>query len=257
MHFLQYLITCSIHRIMRWIRHENNRYISDFRENVLNNAMVYEEFRMIEQCRAAMQSDNSLLESVDQGAGSRIRMKKRTVGGMARLASVNPGFGRLLFCCARYYRPETIIELGTALGISTMYLAMGNPRARVISIEGNAQLAAIAQKNFTRYGLKNVTLINDDFDRSIDRIIPEVSKNTLVFIDGNHTLDATVKYYEIFEGLPDAPHMLIFDDINWSKGMMRAWKKISGSLHANLVVDLFHMGIVFRGTGTNRQKYWL
>jgi predicted O-methyltransferase YrrM len=257
MYLLQLLINYFMHRISILSNQVNNTFILDFKHNILNRNVVYPEFRLIEKYRSELCDNNQELEIFHQGAGTKARLKRRTIGSMARIASVSPLYGELLYRLAFYYKPDTIIELGTALGISTIYLALGNPKARVITVEGNPQLAEITSKNFAAKKLNNINLINSTFDNTMDRLIHEISKNTLVFIDGNHNYDATMRYFAMFEKIPGASNILVFDDINWSGEMMRAWKSITESAHAGILVDLFRMGILFQGLGINRQKFRL
>lgn len=174
---------------------------------------------------------------------------------MTRVASVSPKYGQLLYRLAGYYKPSLIIELGTALGISTMYLAMGNPKCRVITVEGNCQLAGIALENFAACNLKNITLMNSSFDDALVRLVPECGTRNLIFIDGNHTFKATLQYFETFMNMAGSSNIFVFDDINWSYDMMRAWKSINGSAASGLVVDLFQMGILFQGQGNGNHKF--
>jgi predicted O-methyltransferase YrrM len=253
----QILINYFMHRIRTLTDPVNNSFIHDFKNHVLNKSAVYPEFRIIEKYRSELSKNTEQLEKMDMGAGSKSAKKGKTVGSMARTASVSETYGQLLYRLAGYYKPDNIIELGTALGVSTMYLALGNPQAMVYTVEGNPQLAAIASNNFARHHINNITLINNSFDNAIARLIPEINSNTLVFIDGNHTLSATLKYFGLFGRIPGSSNIFIFDDINWSNEMMRAWESIAESPNAGTVVDLFQMGIIFQGRGMDGKKFRL
>jgi len=103
---------------------------------------------MIERYRSELNSNSATIEEVKSGAGSRSR--QTSVGQMAAISSVNNKYGRLLFNLVVCHKPDLIIELGTAFGISTMYMAAANPEAPVITVEGNSQLAAIAAEGFRK-----------------------------------------------------------------------------------------------------------
>ena len=51
----------------------------------------------------------------------------------------------------------------------------------------------------------------------------------MVFIDGNHSEDATIRYFEESIKYSDQKTILIFDDIHWSSGMEKAWDYIRKS----------------------------
>lgn len=68
---------------------------------------------------------------------------------------VGPVVGQMLYLLARLLGPARILELGTAIGYSAIYLAEGcrNSGGRVISLEKNALMADRARTNFYRAGV--------------------------------------------------------------------------------------------------------
>jgi len=61
-----------------------------------------------------------------------------------------------LFLLSKYIKPNTILELGTSIGIATIALALGNKKSIIYTIEGNKELADIAEENFKKIGLENI-----------------------------------------------------------------------------------------------------
>ncbi len=176
----------------------NNSFIRDFSNQVLNKTVSNPELELVEIYRSELCKNTRVIETIDLGAGTKSGRQRKTIGSMAKVASVSKHYGKLLYCLAGYYKPDCIIELGTAFGISTMYLALGNPQARVITVEGNPQLAEMAYKNFAANNFNNITLINSTFENAITQLNREINSRTLVFIDGNHTLQATLQYFDLF-----------------------------------------------------------
>ncbi|MBN1415891.1 MAG: class I SAM-dependent methyltransferase [Bacteroidales bacterium] len=221
-------------------------FVYGFIASVLSDKVRYNAYDIAETYRYSLKKDKTLIRLTDFGAGSRAgRAQERTVADIASLASVSRKSGRLLFRIAQYYKPDLIIELGTSLGISTHYLASGNPDARVITIEADPAVATLASAALQHHNLMNVSVIIDTFENALPWILTEIRGKTLVFIDGNHQFSSTLSYASSFlSRLPDGS-ILVFDDINWSEGMRQAWKEIRGNKKATLVIDLFYMGIVF------------
>lgn len=250
-------IRYAAHRIHVLSGSTGNPFVQSFIEQVLHNKTVYPEFSLIESYRSEIYSNNTLLETPDPGAGSRSRHNPVTIGSKAKAASVKPEYGRLLFHLVRAHQPERIIELGTGAGISTLYLAYGNPGARVITVEGNKQLAEVAHRNFVARGLQQITLINDTFDHVLPDLIRFASANTLVYIDGNHIFDSTIRYFNLLGKATGYSCIIVLDDINWSGEMARAWKIIADSEHPGVALDLFQVGIIFLGFEDLQQKFWL
>jgi predicted O-methyltransferase YrrM len=68
---------------------------------------------------------------------------------------VGPVVGELLFILARAIQARQILELGTATGYSTIYLARGceSHHGKVVTLESDPGMAARARANFAQAGL--------------------------------------------------------------------------------------------------------
>lgn len=182
----------------------------------------------------------------DFGAGSRVDShKQRKVSAIAKAALKPKKFGQLLYRIVKYYQPKTILELGTSLGITTSYLASGNTYAKVITMEGAASVANVARKNFTSLDLKNIELVEGNFDITLPSVIQRKDVIDLAFIDGNHRKEPTLNYFNQLLSKTNEQSILIFDDIHWSEEMEEAWNEIKQHASVTLTIDLFFIGLVF------------
>ncbi|MBN2813532.1 MAG: class I SAM-dependent methyltransferase [Bacteroidales bacterium] len=224
----------------------NHPFIIDFQKYVLHGSKHVEAFETISNIRNRLTRQVDLADLHDEGAGSRKRRLQVSLGKKARMVSVPHATGRLLFHLVCHYKPDTIIELGTAMGVSTLYLAMGRPETQVFSVEGNRQLALIAKSVFESLKLNNIKVIINNFEDTLEQLIQHMSGRVLVFIDGNHTREAVLRYYNTFAKNGGANTILVFDDITWSTGMMEAWQTICSLEKKSCKIDLFKAGIVFR-----------
>lgn len=146
---------------------------------------------------------------------------------------------------ACYYKPNYIVELGTSLGVSTSYLAQADKHSVVVSGEGNYALASMAKENFKALGLDNIDVVTGNFENTLPEIISAIPRIDMAFIDGNHRLQPTLKYFSELRKRNSESSVLIFDDIHWSRGMELAWQDIQADPGAMLTIDLFFMGLVF------------
>ena len=74
------------------------------------------------------------------------KKNKRTISSIAKNAAKPKKFGQLLFRMVKYYQPATILELGTSLGITTSYLSLAKPDARLITMEGSKEIAELPKE---------------------------------------------------------------------------------------------------------------
>src|SRR5690606_30885164 len=142
-------------------------------------------------------------------------------------------------------QPENSIELGTCLGITTAYLAKAAPASTLFTVEGCPQTAAVAAENLQKLHVKNAVLKTGNFDTLFPEILSGLEKIDLVFIDGNHRKEATLRYFQQCLTKVTASSLLIFDDIYWSRGMTEAWEEIKSHPEVTLTIDLFRIGLVY------------
>jgi len=221
-------------------------FVFDFVTHVLNDAVNYECYDKIESLRQQLLTDKAIIEAGDFGAGSAvIPSAKRKISAIAKSSLKNKKFAQLLFRIVKYYKPETIIELGTSFGITTCYMACANKNSRVYTLEGSKPIADIASRNFAKAGFQNIKLVRGNFDQTFPDILSEIKKIDLAFVDGNHRKKATLDYFSLLQNKSTSGSIFIFDDIHWSYEMEEAWKEIQGHPSVTVTVDLFFIGLVF------------
>lgn len=199
----------------------------------------------IEEVRKHLLQDTSQINHLDLGAGSRIKRKGNLrVKDLAKTSIKPYKFAKLIAQIPQYINAHCIIELGTSLGVTTLYLSKLNPKAQIYTIEGSIEVAEIAQKQFDQLDAKNIQLIHGDFDVQFPALLSRVKKPDVIYIDGNHTYEATMHYFELCSKYSNNNTLIIFDDINWSEGMRKAWNNIKNYSRTTLCLDFFHLGVV-------------
>jgi predicted O-methyltransferase YrrM len=221
-------------------------FVFQFIRQILNDRQTYPAYLQVESLRARLRKDPSLLRVDDMGAGSSHGFSKnRSVASIARQAAKPRKFGQLLFRMVNSWKPQHILELGTSLGITTSYLSLGNPDAKLITLEGAGEVAKRAEDYFSRGGLKNIEIITGNFDDTLSVALKKMAQVDFAFIDGNHRLEPTLMYYhEVLPYINDQS-VLVFDDIHWSSEMEQAWNKIKSNDAVTCSIDLFFIGIIF------------
>lgn len=221
-------------------------FVFDFVIHVLNDKEKYSCYKKIESLRNNLLHNNTIIDVEDFGAGSAvIPFKKREINAIAKSSLKKKNFSQLLYRIAKYYKAQTILELGTSFGITTCYLASANENSNVYTFEGSQEIGKIACENFNKGGLQNINLIKGDFDKTLLPALNEIEKIDLAFIDGNHRKQPTLHYFSELLKKSGNDSILIFDDIHWSLEMEEAWKLIQQHDSVTLTIDLFFIGLVF------------
>ncbi len=221
-------------------------FVFDLVKNVLNDKRDFYAFSPIESMREQLKLDQTILQVDDLGAGSAVsKSNQRSVSQIARHSLKSKKLAQFLFRMVNYYQPQIIVELGTSFGLSTAYMAAANPNANVFTIEGSPAIAAVAKKNFEKLNLYNTRLLEGGFDAILSSLLQHIKRVDFAFIDGNHRLDPTMRYFELLLKYSSENTILVFDDIHWSEEMELAWRKIQDHPTVMCTVDLFFLGLVF------------
>jgi len=219
----------------------------------------------IEKLRQQLLQNNSRIDFEDFGAGSRtIRSSNKTIKSIAGNQLKPKRIAEIIYNIVAHYSCFRIVELGTSLGITTSYIAKAqksikaDDAVKLISIEGSKSIHEIASKNLESLHLStSTTLINSNFDDCLVDILKDLKSVDLFFVDGNHTKNATINYFEAVLPFAHNSTIIIFDDIYWSEGMSDAWNYIKNSEAVTCTIDLFFMGIVVLRKEQTKQHFTL
>lgn len=213
---------------------------------IYNQKIKSPNFKAIENIRKSMVKNSYPMGGEDFGAGSLKKGSKKTIGQFATSSSKSAKYSKLLFRLAQWHQPKYAIELGTALGISTLYQASGfSNNTTFITLEGNSELANLALQNFDKMDSKKPELILGNFDETLEKALEKTPQLDWVFFDGNHKKKPTLRYFNQCLEKASENALFIFDDINWSNEMKEAWEEIKQSPDIYLSIDLFFLGLVF------------
>jgi predicted O-methyltransferase YrrM len=119
-----------------------------------------------EQIMAAVAASGKSLEEffAERIARDKADYKSGLRGQADRFLAVSPGYGRFLYMCVRACRARRIVEFGTSMGISTIYLAAGlrdNGGGQLIGTEIEPTKVLRARANLKAAGLSNLVDIRE------------------------------------------------------------------------------------------------
>jgi predicted O-methyltransferase YrrM len=246
-----------LHRFKAKNRHGiHSPFVYRLVDNVIYDFDAKKVYNEVEDLRQQLLIDNRIITITDLGAGSHVNNnRQKKISTIAHNALKPPKLAQLLYRLVADLKPRNIIELGTCLGITTLYLQKATPSAKVYTLEGCPETAGVAGETFKKAGINDVKLLTGNFDNTLPDVIDNLNRLDFVFVDGNHQKEATLKYFEWC--LPKAHEntLLIFDDIYWSDGMKQAWAEIKANQKVTVTIDLFWIGLVFFKPGQAKEDF--
>ena len=251
----------KIHRVLTYLKHYlsawnttgegiHSPYLFHLVHFVLRDRNAFYCFAEIERKRALLEACPDVLDVVDYGSrGSKDGTHvQRRVCDIARGQLESPRVGQLLFRLVHFMneqekRPLEILELGTSLGVTTAYLASVDSRNKVMTLEGSEAVLTVTQGIWRALKLENIAWKQGNIDDTLLEYAR--AKLDIVYVDANHTYEATMRYVNYLLPRLTERGMIVIDDIHYSEEMENAWQELKQDERVTSTMDLYHVGILF------------
>lgn len=224
---------------------------------VLNTINKTKKNINIEKIRSKLLKQKQTIRIEDLGAGSKLKKtNERKISYIAKSSISKKKYCKFYRALIEEFNVKKVLEFGTSLGINSMYMNSAKNNPQIITVEGDKEIAKIAENNFLENNKsKNIKLLVKNFDEFLLDKSYTNTKFDLIFLDGNHRKDATIRYFDELENRLTENAIFIFDDIRWSKEMYEAWKEIYLSKKNGLFLDLFKIGIYFKNDFSEKKYF--
>lgn len=216
-----------------FIKTRTNDYTKD-EENI---------FQLLGQFRQELSQNTQKIYFEEIGSSSVM-----SVAQVSERASSPEIWTRFFYLLVKNKSIQNVLEIGTNLGVSGQYFIKaleGKTKAHFTTLEGVKGLCEIASCRFDTLTTEDrFSVVHGLYDKTLPDLIEAGKPFDFVFIDGNHQYNATLNYFELLKKNLAAQAIIIFDDINWSSGMRKAWQVICTQRGIVFSINFFKLGIV-------------
>jgi predicted O-methyltransferase YrrM len=136
--------------------------------------------------------------------------------------------------------------LGTSLGVSTLYFDTNLSKVDTIDINEIGKKIISEYSAVNNFNLSNLTFHIGDFESKIPEYLEENKMVDIVFIDGDHTYESTIKNTEILIPYLSENSCIVLDDIRWNNEMYKAWEELKTNFNFNYTLDFGRIGILMK-----------
>ena len=172
------------------------------------------------------------------------------VGLHFQISSVDARRGRLLCAAIRFLRPSSVLELGTAYGMSS--LCMGTKLVRldkpwsIITVEMNPRTHAIASGILNEAFSGKVNCICGTSQSALQALRETNERFDFFFHDAAHSLEAYTRDFAAAAPMLQPGAVLLLDDIRWENEKFHAggartyegWREIVNHPRVAMAVEL-------------------
>lgn len=252
------------YRLTSYTEHDlHSPFMYNFYMELIKNENPFSDFEELNILRKKLQSNATTIEITDFGAGSKkLNSNKRQINEIAKYGIAQKKQAEFLYRLLNKFTPKIIVELGTSIGLTSLYLSKALPKSNIYTIEGCPNLFKFSKELFktesTSMGsVTNITSINGNFNIEFPKLLTNIDSLDFLYIDGNHTYEATINYFNLALEKKKSNSIFVFDDIYWSEDMQKAWKEICLHKDVTLSLDLFYFGIVFFKTENKEKEHFV
>jgi predicted O-methyltransferase YrrM len=213
------------------------RDVGVLREQLLNNAtpLIVSDYGA---------GPNAAYDSVSPS--SSVQQRKTTIAQVAARSGSSDQQGQRLFRLVNWHKPKHLLELGTSLGLGTLYMAYALPdEYQFTTLEGCPQTAAVARLHLETFKRSDIKVIDGPFQQTLAPALSHLQRLDLVYFDGDHRYEPTLRYFEQCLPYTHENTILVFDDVHWSRGMERAWEAIKQHPRVTMTIDCWDFGCAF------------
>ncbi len=190
----------------------------------------------------------------DYGAGSKkVNTQIRRISDITRYSTSSRKFAQLYQYFCSLTPAETVLELGTCMGLTSRYLSRITS-GTIYSLEGSAEILSIAKRSAE---IGNINFIQGRISESLGEILLKIDKVDFTLIDANHTYSGTMEAFNQIKEKVRPTSILAIGDIHWSTEMEKAWKEIIHKEDVKLSLDFFECGIIFFDAPVPKDNYVL
>jgi predicted O-methyltransferase YrrM len=247
------------YRLTAYTEHDvHSPFVYTFYTELILKQDPYADFEVLKSLRKSLLNNPQLLEVTDLGAGSRkMATNKRAISNIARHGIAQKKQAEFLYRLVRRFSPKTMIELGTSIGLTSLYLSKASPDSTLYTIEGCPNISAFSKSLFQKQEAHSISTIQGNFNDELPKLLSQLNTVDFMYFDGNHAYEPTMRYFTMALEKKQASTIMVFDDIHWSAGMEQAWKEIRSNPEVTLSMDFFHFGIVFFRTEQKNKEHFV
>ena len=209
-------------------------FVFDLVENVLEDTRYYYYFDAIEHYRKTLNQSAATIK--DRETGTTISIKQ-----IAQKKIVSEKIGQFLFRLVNHYQPKNGLEIGTSLGLTTLYQGTPSKSFSLTSFEANAALAQFTQQQLIKMGLTQVVIHSGVTNKQVLKKIGSLTQLDYVLL--NELVPITTIDLMLQKCTTNAvliinkPYSTIVKTDHWQ------WLKQNATIP--LTIDLYDLGIAF------------
>ncbi len=161
--------------------------------------------------------------------------------------------GKLLFRLTNFFKPKEIVQLGTSLGFSSLYLAAYSSDIQVNAIENNESLVPYIKDVIK--GNDRIVLHTGSYPTLIPEIMSKIEKVDFVFFNLEREYEVNLQLFSLCIEKAHENTVFVMNNIKKCNCTSKLWNEIIHNPKVSVTMDLYSMGIIFFNPKLHKRNY--
>lgn len=184
-----------------------------------------------------------------------MQVKKSPLGFVVKREAIGPKDGALLFRLTNYLKPKNILQIGTNMGISTLYLTTYAPNLNCISLENIPQFASVIQISFEKGARCPIDLRVGNYRITLPEALVKMPHPDFVFFNTRYEQTDNEWIFETCLKQITDKTIFVFCGIRANTSMRSLWRRVCDCTEVSVSMDLHTMGIAFFDKKLHKKNY--
>lgn len=182
------------------------------------------------------------------------KSRQQTIGHFVQKKAISPKQGALLFKLTNYFKPVYILQIGTNMGLSTLYLTSYACGLHCIAMESTPEFAAVAAETL-KEARNKVDLRVGNYPELLPKVLQDLKQLDFVFFNtSSDELCSSLLFNECVKYVHQNT-VFVFYGIKNSRKMRQLWIGICSHPDVTVTIDLYSLGIVFFNKKLYKHNY--
>jgi predicted O-methyltransferase YrrM len=182
-------------------------------------------------------------------------LHKEETAALVKREAIRPEQGALLFRLANYFKPKNILQIGPAMGLSTIYLTSYTSGLKCISLEPSAEYTAVSQWVYEKRKNIFIDVRTGEYKQILPGAWKDMELPDFVFFNvRNEQNRDTWMFHECIKHVHNDT-VFIIGNIRTNRYMRNVWKEICRHQETTVTIDLFSIGIAFFNKKLHKRNY--
>jgi len=184
----------------------------------------------------------------------RLLSQKNETGILTRKETQSKNYGALLFRLVNFFKPTTVLQIGSVTGIMSLYLANASKRCKYYFLEEREGLFD-SYDFIQNHQLDNLIMKEGDYEVQLKELKTELPEVDLIHLNLRGDTEKTEKVIKLLIPFIHKNTILLIDGIGINKSMQKFWSGFIQTHSISVSLDLYALGIVFFDKKYHKQNF--